>query len=93
MKPKIKLNNKVEKAFCLRIKERFEDKTEEEEEEEALSSALEEAVALWLAEHQPKMEKIEKPTEKIQGLLAHLSSTSIELQHEAQKLFLKNEEM
>ncbi|MCK4845473.1 MAG: hypothetical protein KAS95_07355 [Candidatus Heimdallarchaeota archaeon] len=57
----------------------------------SLSAALEEAVDIWLRT-QNNISKINNPTERISGMLEQVKERSVELQHLATKLFLKESE-
>ncbi len=57
----------------------------------SLSAALEEAVDIWLRT-QSNISKINNPTERISGMLEQVKERSVELQHLATKLFLKESE-
>ena len=57
----------------------------------SLSAALEEAIENWLRT-QNNISKINNPTERISGMLEQVKERSVELQHLATKLFLKESE-
>ena len=55
----------------------------------SISKALEEAIDLWLVQHNDQFKRIEAPTDAITGLLDGLTESSVELQHLGSKLFVR----
>ena len=57
----------------------------------ALSKASKEALKSWIKTEEKPLPKVKDPIALLEGCLAHLKGkyTSVELQHEAKKLWLK----
>jgi hypothetical protein len=57
----------------------------------SIKKASLEAITKWIKEQNPDMPKSKNPTKLIEGSLSHLNGkyTSVELQHEASKLWIK----
>ncbi len=54
----------------------------------ALKKAISEAIDMWLNQEKGKEERVTEPTKKLTGILEGIKETSVDLQHEATKLFL-----
>ncbi len=54
----------------------------------ALKKAISEAIDMWLSQEKGKEVRVTNPTKKLVGILAGINETSVELQHQATKLFL-----
>ena len=57
----------------------------------ALTKASQEAIKKWIREESGQLPKVKDPIKLIEGVLSHLKGkyTSVELQHEASKLWIK----
>lgn len=57
----------------------------------SLQKATKEALSLWVMQSSSKIPKVEDPFGLVRGMLKHLKgkTTSVELQHEATKLWAK----
>ncbi len=80
---KINLDDQKEKVFRERAMRKFGYK------KGALSKALEEAVDMWLLVENNELPRVKNPTHELEGLLAGITQTSVELQHLGRNLFLK----
>ncbi len=80
---KINLDDQKEKVFRERAMRKFGYK------KGALSKALEEAVDMWLLVENNELPGVKNPTRDLEGLLAGITETSVELQHLGRNLFLK----
>ncbi len=57
----------------------------------SIKKASEEAVKMWIRQQNQGLQKVKDPCKLIDGMLSHLKGkyTSVQLQHEAAKLWIK----
>ncbi len=57
----------------------------------SIKKASEEAIEIWVKQQSQALPKVKDPIRLIEGVLSHLKGkyTSVELQHEAAKLWIK----
>ena len=82
---KVQIDEEKERIFRQKAFQKFGYK------KESLSEALEEAIENWIRT-QSDISMIKNPTERISGMLEKVKERSVELQHQAKKLFLSENE-
>ena len=82
---RVNLDEKLEIEFRKKAMKRFGYK------KGSINKALTEAIKEWISQQSNAVPLIDQPTESLKNMLAELKETSLELQHSAKDLFIKEE--